>query len=173
MNIKKKNLYLELYPITYNDKKYMCTISRRKDFIFRFIRIGAVILFLVIVSRILFMYPKLAKIVVPVMVFVGIMSYFIEHLLVDSEGIVIDLDCCIFSMENHNKVFQTKIPIYYWEWRRIIKHQNYESLVKEIYKKYNIYCPIELDKKNWDGIISLEKAEVKGATDNDNRNYYG
>lgn len=43
MNIKKKNLYLELYPITYNDKKYMCTISRRKDFIFRFIRIGAVI----------------------------------------------------------------------------------------------------------------------------------
>lgn len=37
MNIKKKNLYLELYPITYNDKKYMCTISRRKDFIFRFI----------------------------------------------------------------------------------------------------------------------------------------
>lgn len=84
MNIKKKNLYLELYPITYNDKKYMCTISRRKDFIFRFIRIGAVILFLVIVSRILFMYPKLAKIVVPVMVFVGIMSYFIEHLLVDS-----------------------------------------------------------------------------------------
>lgn len=45
MNIKKKNLYLELYPITYNDKKYMCTISRRKDFIFRFIRIGAVILF--------------------------------------------------------------------------------------------------------------------------------
>lgn len=181
MNIKKKLLYLELSPVTYQGKQYTCIASGRKNFIFWIVRI----IILIIAAGGLFIYQNLLPDILGNLIYsLLLLGYtillltFHKYVLIGALGI--ELDCCIFSIENENhdkvKVFQTKTALFWGDWNDIVKTSDYEHLTKLIFKEYNIYQEKEFElnrKKNWDGIISLEKTEVKGATDNDNRNYYG
>lgn len=132
MNIKKKKLYLEISPVTYQGKQYTCIVSGRKNFIFWIVRIIILIIAIIAGER---------------YVLIGALE--------------IELDCCIFSIENENhdkvKAFQTKIALLLGDWNDIVKTSNYEYLTKLIFKEYNIYQGEEFElnrQKNWDGIIS-------------------
>ena len=85
----------------------------------------------------------------------------------------IHFDCCIMEInKKRDKVFKTNFFLPWWKVEDF-RRQNFEWLAEatfEAFERYNNYQAEEFElnrQKNWDGIISLEKTEVKGATNND------
>lgn len=173
MNVKKKILYLELFPITYHGKQYKCTISRRKDTIFRIVRI----IIILGGSLCLFIYPNLISIMVkyfPISLPLFSIILIIECSIYRSLQLMgIHFNCCIMEInKKRDKVFKTNFFLPWWKVEDF-RRQNFEWLAEatfEAFERYNNYQAEEFElnrQKNWDGIISLEKTEVKGATNND------
>lgn len=163
MNIKKKKLYLELFPITYHGKQYKCTISRRKDTIFRIVRI----IIILGGSLCLFIYPNLISIMVkyfPISLPLFSIILIIECSIYRSLQLMgIHFDCCIMEINKNkkwDKVFKTNFFLQWWKIEDF-RRQNFEWLAEATFEAFERYNNYQAEEFELNRIISLEKTEVK------------